>query len=265
MAFDDLNEKPREFIIAVLKELHEGGYPPDSRLKTVKNVVKGEWYLTLDGKTIQPTASVDEAILAELEDDDTKYLRLIRGLNHIREYSFTKKAHDEYKLYVEPPTSTETLSEDHGFSFIANPQLRSIIERDYQEIPRCLAAEAYKAATVMCGSVMEALLLDALLADGPKAKQSAEALTDKGGKVPKDFGKWSLRLMIAVAQDLQILPAAILGMSDPIREYRNLIHPAVEMRKKIAPEREEARAAQTALDVIIKNLARAECGQCKSA
>ena len=253
MAFDDLTEKPREFIIDVLKELCEGDYESDSRLKPVKNVVKGEWYLTLGGKPIEPTASVDEAILAELED--TKYLRLIGGMNHIREYSFTKKARDEYKLYVEPPTSSETLSEDPDFSFIANPELRSIIERDYQEIPRCLAAEAYKAGIVMCGSVMEALLLDALLADEPKAKQSAEALTDNGGKVPKDLGKWSLRSMIAVAQDLQILSKTVLGMSDPIREYRNLIHPAVEMRKKIAAEREEARAAQTALDVIIKNLA----------
>ena len=255
MAFDDLTEKPREFIIEVLKELCEGDYESDSRLKTVKNVVKGEWYLTLGEKPIQPTARVDESILAELDDDDTKYLRLIRGANHIREYSFTKKARDEYKLYVEPPTNSDPLSEDPDFPFIANPELRSIIERDYQEIPRCLAAEAYKAATVMCGSVLEALLLDALSADKPKARQSAKALKGNGGKVPKDLGKWSLRLMIAVGQDLQILPTTILGMSDPIREYRNLIHPAVEMRKKIAAEREEARAAQTVLDVIIKYLA----------
>lgn len=264
MAFDDLNEKPKEFIIAILEELNRGGYPSDSLLGTVHNDIKGKWSLTLGNRPIDLAAPVDEAILVELQE--TGYLRLTeqKGPN-VKLYSLTKKGRDEYKMHVQPPVDNQVVSEGPDFSFIANPDLRPIIERDYEEILRCLGAKAYKAATVMCGSVMEALLLDALLADEPKAKQSAEALTDKGGKVPKDLGKWSLRLMIAVAQDLQILPAAILGMSDPIREYRNLIHPAVEMRKKIAPEREEARAAQTALDVIIKNLARAQCRQCKSA
>lgn len=144
--------------------------------------------------------------------------------------------------------------EKPDFSFVTSSELRSIIERDYGEIPRCLASEAYKAAIVMCGSVMEALLLDRLLIDETEARQSPEAPKDKAGKVIKDLERWSLNSMIEVAQDLAIIAKPTRGMSHAVREYRNLIHPAVERRKKIAAEEEEARAARAALELIIKNL-----------
>jgi len=254
MAFDDLNEKPREFMTAVLKELYEGDYELDARLVTVWNMTKGQWSFTLGGRQTELPASLDQAILAELED--TKYIRLVGASLVLRDYSFCKKAHDEYKVYLQPTTDSDIVSAQPDFSFIANPDLRPIIERDYQEILRCLPAEAYKAATVMCGSVMEALLLDALLADEASAKQSPNAAKDKAGKVTKDLGRWPLSSMIDVALDLHILPTPILGfMSDAVRDHRNLIHPAVEIRKQITPERTLANLARAALDVIIKNLA----------
>jgi len=248
MSFDDLNEKPREFLVAVLKELHEGGHAMDATLRTVHNRIADEWYLHLAGRQVEVAGSVNAAILVELED--TKYIHLVKGLNHIREYSFSKKAHDEYKMYVELTTDRDVLPDQPSFSSISDPELCSIIESDYQEIRRCLGAEAYKAATVMCGSVMEALLLDALLADEAKAKQSREAPRDK------DLGRWRLSCMIDVAVEMQILPTITSGfMSHAVREYRNLIHPALQIRKQITPEKQEANAAFAALDLIIKNLA----------
>jgi hypothetical protein len=253
VAFDDLNEKPRDYLIAVLKELYEGDYGLDARLGTVWHGTRGEWSQTLAGRQVESPVSLNHAILAELED--TKYILLVDASLTAKEYLFTRRAHDQYRLHVEPPASAEHASEEPGFSFIADPQLRSIIERDYQEIPRCLDARAYKAAIVMCGSVMEALLLDALLADEPRAHQSARALRGSIGKVPRDLGKWTLKRLIAVAQDLETLPTEIGGMSQALRHYRNLIHPAVEIRKQMTAEKEEAELAQKALDVIIKKLA----------
>jgi len=167
MAFDDLNQNSREFLIALLNELYQGDYEHDATLSTVYNTLRDEWYLSLAGTQVEMAASVNAAILVELED--TKYIRLVKGLHHIREYSFSKKAHDEYKLYIAPNAVSDVLADQPDLSSIGDPELRSIIDRDYQEIPRCLAAEAYKAATVMCGSVIEALLLDALLADDARA------------------------------------------------------------------------------------------------
>ena len=254
ISFDDLNDKPREFVIAALKELCEGDYGVDATLGTVHNTIRDEWYLHLAGRQVELAASVDAAILVELED--TKYIRLVRGAGHVREYSFSKKAHNEYKLYVEPTIDRGILSEQPDFSFITDPELRSIIQSDYKEIQRCVDAEAYKAATVMCGSVMEALLLDALSANEANARRSSHAPKGKAGKLIKVLGRWPLSSMIDVAEDLQIIPTTTIGfMSDAVREYRNLIHPAVQMRKQVTPEKQEANAARAALDLIIKNLA----------
>lgn len=181
--------------------------------------------------------------------------RFVSRLDNYSQVFITGEGIDEYERERSPEQRLEAPSERPDFSFITKADLRSIIERDYAEIPTCLAAGAYKAATVMCGSVMEALLLDALLADEATAKRSQKAPNDKGGKAIKDLGRWSLSSMIEVAVDLQIVAKNTLGfMSHAVREYRNLIHPAVETRKGIVAEKEEASAARAALDLIIKHL-----------
>lgn len=204
----------------------------------------------------------------ELEISENQYLSamnyllekgwLERSVVRQDEYShvfITVEGIDEYDRERSIGQVAELRPERPDFSFITDPDLRSIIERDYEEIQRCLASEAYKAATVMCGSVMEALLLDALLMDEAKARRSPKAPKDKKGEVIKNFGRWALNSMIEVTVDLGIIPKETLGFtSHAVREHRNLIHPAVETRKKIAPEKEEANAARAALDLIIKNL-----------
>ena len=181
--------------------------------------------------------------------------RFLDRLDNYSQVFITQKGIDEYEAPRSPVDTAEAPPERPDFSFISNPDLCRIIERDYGEVPTCLDAPAYKAATVMCGSVMEALLLDALLRTEAKAKQSQNAPREKGGKVVEDLGRWSLNSMIEVAVDLDMIPKSTLGLtSHALREYRNLIHPAVEIREGIAAEREEAKAAKAALDLIIKQL-----------
>ena len=177
--------------------------------------------------------------------DSQNYRRL-----HITATGIDELETDRRQELVGEPTSKQP-----DFSFITDPDLRSIIERDYAEIPTCLEAGAWKAATVMSGSVMEALLLDALLTAEAKAKQSHKAPKDKRGKVIEDLARWTLNTMIEVAIDLQLLRRDPLGLtSHGVREYRNLIHPGAEIREAIVAEREEAMATRAALDLIIKQL-----------
>jgi hypothetical protein len=248
--FGDLTEGAKQFIIAVIDELDKDEYKAKDKFRAVHQMTKGRWAFDAGGKPFHLSVPVDESILDELEAQE--YIRYtLDGV--VRVYRIMKKARVQYELHIAPPPDSDTRSETPEFSFMADPQLRSMIERDYREIQPCLTAGAYKAATVMCGSVMEALLLDALLTRQTQAKQCLQAPKTKG-KVVKDLRKWPLSGMIAVAQELRILPTTILGMSDSLREYRNLIHPAVEIRKQITPEEEEATLAHSALRVIIKNL-----------
>lgn len=250
--FADFTDQSKRFIVALIEELDQAKFDSKDKFEAIEQPLMGRWAFTADRQGLQLSTD-DGSILGELEKQEHIYNTTPGAV--VRVYRILQKARNHYKLYAQPPASTETPSEQFDFSFIADPDLRSIMDRDYQEIQACLDAKAYKAAIVMCGSVMEALLLDALLADEPKAKQSAKTLRDSIGKVHNDLRKWSLKTMIAVAQDLQILPTEIGGMSEALRGYRNLIHPAVEVRKKRTAEKQEARLAHSALDVIIKSLA----------
>jgi hypothetical protein len=209
-------------------------------------------------------------LCAELDISENQYLSAVSYLleklwvDRIRvrlggrfpQVFITGEGIDEYERQASLGDTGHGRPEQPDFSFISHSDLRSIIERDYAEIPACLATGAWKAATVMCGSVMEAVLFDALLGRAQNAKQCEKAPKDKGGKVIDDLGHWSLKSMIEVAIELKMLRGETMGLtSHAVREYRNLIHPAAEVRKGITAEKEEAKAAKAALDLIIKQLA----------
>jgi len=52
------------------------------------------------------------------------------------------------------------------FNFIIIPELRQCLESDYKELQACLKAEAWKAVHVLAGSIVEAVLIDALSGTG---------------------------------------------------------------------------------------------------
>lgn len=103
MGFDDLNDKSREFIIAALEELDRGNYDDDAKLRAVWNALQDRWSLSLGGRPVELDPSVDHAILAELENFE--YILSLSGVHHIREYSFLKKAHEQYGLHSQAPTT----------------------------------------------------------------------------------------------------------------------------------------------------------------
>jgi hypothetical protein len=254
VAFDDLTDKQRELAITIIEELESGGCSEDFLAKCGRSRdVEIGWVLvftTVDGATEPIRGDFRRTDLYTLKD--AGYVTLIERHRDEFTCALRQKARDEYGVLKRP--SPEPLPETLDFSFITEPDLRSIIEGDYEEIRNCLDVKAYKATIVMCGSVMEALLLDALLKDEARARRSAKAPKDSNTKVETDFRRWTLKDMIEVAVNLTIIPDMTAGMTDAVRQYRNLIHPAVGTRKQITPEKEEANAARSALDLIIKNL-----------
>jgi len=86
--------------------------------------------------------------------------------------------------------------EKEDFSFVADAQLREIIERDYEEAQKVKNAKAPKATIVLAGSIIEALLLEAILKESSKAKTSSKAPKEN------DLRKWHLNSLIEVAEEL---------------------------------------------------------------
>lgn len=161
--------------------------------------------------------------------------------------SFIGTAISKLKIEIEESEITPVI-ESRDFLFINDNELRKIIERDYSEIQRAFVAQCWKSVIIMCGSAMEAILLDLLKQDEEKAKSSQKAPGETS------LGKWSLNNLIEVAIDLKLVTEGIAKLSHPVREYRNIIHPGNEIRNKIDFDKEEARIAIEVLNILHRDL-----------
>jgi len=142
------------------------------------------------------------------------------------------------------------ITEKRNFPFIIDNELRKILERDYSEIQRAFIAQCWKSVIILCGSAIEAILLDLLLQDDEKAKSSQKAPEGK------NLIKWSLNNLIDVAIDLELVTEGIAKLSHSVREYRNIIHPGNEIRNKIEFEKEESRIAIEVLNILHRDLSK---------
>lgn len=111
----------------------------------------------------------------------------------------------------------------------------------------------WKPATVIAGSVVEALLLWALqqrTATG--IETSVKSL--KLSRDPKDLLSWSLHPLIEVASDLKILGRATTDQCRIAKDFRNLIHPGRAERLKTRCTRGTALSAVAAMEHVIDDL-----------
>jgi hypothetical protein len=148
-----------------------------------------------------------------------------------------------------------------SFAYIADADLRKIIERDYIELAnKVFPDQAWKSTVIIAGSILEAILF-AVLSD-PKRLATTNASTKgakaKGG-VPIDItvdpDAWKLIHLIEVAVDIGVLPKARADTIDQVlRDYRNFVHPKKELKAKHECTESEAGLAKYGLDGVCDHL-----------
>jgi hypothetical protein len=124
------------------------------------------------------------------------------------------------------------------FSFIEDPELRRIVERDYAELKRLDPIASTKSCLVMAGTIIEGLLLDATVKTNTLTKEKAAEMT--------------LQQLLVTATRKAIIREERLG--NAVRNYRNLIHPAREIRDQLHFTHADATLAIAAVDVIIQDI-----------
>lgn len=162
-----------------------------------------------------------------------------------------KRAKDEAEILLADSTSMSieiTLGDCQVaigvLDFMNVSELKAIVERDLSELQKAIKSNCIKTVLILSGSVIEGLLLDALIA----RRAEAEAL-----HTGKKLESWTLDKMITVAEQLGILPYKTLEkFTDGIREYRNLVHPGREIRESIRVAPEEARIAVEIVNIILR-------------
>lgn len=153
------------------------------------------------------------------------------------------------KLKARLHTAESTpVTQDRAFAYVEDAAIRVLIQRDYHEIQRAFIAGCSKSVLVLCGGVVEAILLDALQKDVTAALGAAS----RGRQ--SDLTRWDLVDLINVAVELKIISPSVQKLGNPVREYRNLIHPGNEIRNGLTFGAEEARIAIEVLHILDRDL-----------
>jgi len=158
------------------------------------------------------------------------------------------KCPDEYPL----PATTELL-------FIKDVDLRDNIRRDLGAVNRALNNFEWKAATVLAGATIEALLHWRLQEVPPSAAEVQSAINTvvAAGKISNphaDMDRWELHHFIEIAAHLNLIKPDTASAANLARSFRNLIHPGRAARLAQNCDRATAYSAVGALEHVVRDL-----------
>jgi hypothetical protein len=126
-----------------------------------------------------------------------------------------------------------------SFDFIRDSELRQSLRTDYAELVACLAAGAWKAAHVLSGSIIEAMLVDFLISVKYKSR---------------DPLRMSLTDLIDTCTKQGALTTKTSELSGAIKSYRNLIHPGRAKRLNEVADQDGARIVAALVGIIVREV-----------
>jgi len=150
-------------------------------------------------------------------------------------------------------TKTAKLSPVQKWDFVGDAKLQEILTRDYKELRRIINAGAQKSTVVLCGSIMEALLVNKLLTDEAEKKyQEKHGFQIIIQVVQND---WGLGKLIETAVLLDYLDDDLKGQAHIVQNYRNLIHPGKEKRETVTLDNDLVIGVVALFNRIVRRLA----------
>lgn len=111
-------------------------------------------------------------------------------------------------------------------SKISDTTLKAILKRDLRENVLALLTDSYKTVLVLSGSVIETLIMNRVLDSGITSH-----LPSSHAKKRKKVITMNLSELLFTADENKIIEIQLYHFSQALKQYRNYIHPAVEIRK----------------------------------
>jgi hypothetical protein len=182
--------------------------------------------------------------------DQTRTLEAAYGLRQLNPIKLLRDALSKCPNEV-PAQGTASLL------FIDDPDFKERLRLDIGAVHHSISNGDWKAATVLGGSVIEALLLWALQnLNHIDLKTAIDRLIDKTriSKPDANLEKWDLYCFKEVATEMGVIKKDSASLIDLTREYRNLIHPGRAQRLKMKCDRATAYTAIAALDRVVDDL-----------
>ncbi len=158
---------------------------------------------------------------------------------------------DNEKLFLE-----KEFGEIHLEKLGLDDDITNILLLRIEEIKNCMTAHAPLAAIILLGSVLEGILLGIANQMPKEFNQSNSAPKNATNNAVKRFQEWSLATFIDVAYDLELINKDIKLYSQSLRDFRNYIHPYVQLTSKFIPNDETAKISFQVLKAAIFQLSK---------
>ena len=129
-----------------------------------------------------------------------------------------------------------------------------IIDKRLAETRKTMRAEAYLATVILCGSILEAILLGKANADSESYNKASGSPKDKFGKV-RPIPDWKLSQLIDVSHELNHLSLDVKKFSHGLRDFRNYIHPQLQLTSRFTPDKHTARVCWQVLMAALADIA----------
>jgi hypothetical protein len=217
--------------------------------------------ITVDGNiyiALIANIAIIRSTLNKWETTDLVDLPLIPGLSSLNPVVVIHHALVSCPDQFPSPETTE-------LNFLQPDDLRENLRLDISGMNRALSSGEWKAATVLAGSVVEALLLWALQQQpSEKLREAVERLRKEndpatkkpilGRKPDNELKNWVLHDFIEVGLELGVVTADTAAQARLGKDFRNLIHPGRALRLEQVCDRGTALSAVAAVELIVRDL-----------
>ena len=115
-------------------------------------------------------------------------------------------------------------------------------------------AGAHLSVILLCGSILEGVLLGAAQKSPSKFNQANAAPKASGGAV-KQFPDWALAQFIDIASEIGLLKTDVKKFSHGLRDFRNYIHPYQQLASGFTPDQHTAKVCLQVLKAALADVA----------
>jgi len=193
------------------------------------------------GEKRYPLDAEDQQLLSYVKTYLDKYRRYKRG--------YETKWLEGIKTQSELP--------QFNFEFIRDAEIKSLLIKDWEEAKKASQNGLYKSTVILCGTILESLLIDALSCIEKEAKfnyyQKYIEGKNKGDK-PPEIENWQLYRLIEIAKQQYIMGADAAKLSHIVRDYRNLIHLFAQKRNRLQIDVHATTAVVSLLVIAYNNI-----------
>lgn len=131
----------------------------------------------------------------------------------------------------------------------------SILELRITEINNAIKTKSALSCIILCGSVLEGILLGIASSKAKEFNQCDSSPKNKESKVLQ-FNEWTLSNFIDVSHKLGLLGLDVKKYSHSLRDFRNYIHPYEQLSSNFNPDIETAKISWQVLKAAITDLSK---------